>query len=64
MQIADVTVVIVNWNGGPLLKECVNKLLEKGYTPQNISLEIGFKSGRQSNEAESSGVEFDGGGGE
>lgn len=27
--------------------ECVNRLLEKGYLPQNISLEIPFKAGTQ-----------------
>ena len=30
-----------------MVLECVNRLLEKGYLPQNISLEIPFKAGTQ-----------------
>lgn len=36
MQNTDVTVIIVNWNGGQLLKECLNKIGLQTLIPKNI----------------------------
>ena len=35
-QQANVTVIIINWNGGELLKQCIKKTLQQTYTQKNL----------------------------